>query len=155
MDSDHRSRKATDLQSAPFDRSGTPPYRELRRRRSSLSAALRRWSWQTDLNPRPADYKSAALPTELRQHGNGFFTAPDYDTILSGGCQDFSAKAPLKRRGCFVVGGLRPADGRPAAAAPAVSVRARPGRGRRYAKTDFRAFQIFTKMFRIRASGET
>jgi len=25
MDSDHRSRKATDLQSAPFDRSGTPP----------------------------------------------------------------------------------------------------------------------------------
>ena len=30
MDSDHRSRKATDLQSAPFDRSGTPPYLELR-----------------------------------------------------------------------------------------------------------------------------
>ena len=25
------------------------------------------WSWQTDLNPRPADYKSAALPTELCQ----------------------------------------------------------------------------------------
>ena len=25
------------------------------------------WSWWTDLNPRPADYKSAALPTELRQ----------------------------------------------------------------------------------------
>ena len=24
-------------------------------------------SWQRDLNPRPADYKSAALPTELRQ----------------------------------------------------------------------------------------
>jgi hypothetical protein len=28
---------------------------------------LRRWSWRRDLNPRPADYKSAALPTELRQ----------------------------------------------------------------------------------------
>ena len=24
-------------------------------------------SWRKDLNPRPADYKSAALPTELRQ----------------------------------------------------------------------------------------
>ena len=28
----------------------------------------KRWSWWTDLNPRPADYKSAALPTELHQH---------------------------------------------------------------------------------------
>src|SRR5262245_42968525 len=27
-----------------------------------------RWSWRRELNPRPADYKSAALPTELRQH---------------------------------------------------------------------------------------
>ena len=26
MDSDHRSYKATDLQSAPFGHSGTPPY---------------------------------------------------------------------------------------------------------------------------------
>ena len=26
------------------------------------------WSWWTDSNPRPADYKSAALPTELHQH---------------------------------------------------------------------------------------
>ena len=26
-----------------------------------------KWSWWTDLNPRPADYKSAALPTELHQ----------------------------------------------------------------------------------------
>ena len=25
------------------------------------------WSWREELNPRPADYKSAALPTELRQ----------------------------------------------------------------------------------------
>ena len=25
------------------------------------------WSWWTDLNPRPADYKSAALPAELHQ----------------------------------------------------------------------------------------
>ena len=29
------------------------------------------WSWGTDSNPRPADYKSAALPTELHQHLTG------------------------------------------------------------------------------------
>ncbi len=28
---------------------------------------LRKWSWRRESNPRPADYKSAALPTELRQ----------------------------------------------------------------------------------------
>ena len=27
------------------------------------------WSWRWDSNPQPADYKSAALPIELRQHG--------------------------------------------------------------------------------------
>ncbi len=27
----------------------------------------KKWSWWTDLNPRPADYKSAALPPELHQ----------------------------------------------------------------------------------------
>ena len=31
------------------------------------------WSWWTDSNPRPADYKSAALPTELHQHFNQHF----------------------------------------------------------------------------------
>ena len=41
----------TDLQAAPFGHSGTLPY----------------WSWWTDSNPRPADYKSAALPAELHQ----------------------------------------------------------------------------------------
>ena len=28
---------------------------------------LRKWSWRRDLNPRPSDYKSDALPAELRQ----------------------------------------------------------------------------------------
>ena len=32
-----------------------------------LSHMKFKWSWWTDLNPRPADYKSAALPTELHQ----------------------------------------------------------------------------------------
>ena len=47
------------------------------------------WSWQRDLNPRPADYKSAALPTELCQHtplnpaGNGGRNrARTYDPLL-------------------------------------------------------------------------
>ena len=34
-----------------------------------LSQILK-WSWWTDSNPRPADYKSAALPTELHQRLN-------------------------------------------------------------------------------------
>ena len=32
------------------------------------------WSWWTDSNPWPADYKSAALPTELHQHFLSFLT---------------------------------------------------------------------------------
>ena len=28
-------------------------------------------SWRRDSNPQPADYKSAALPVELRQHNLG------------------------------------------------------------------------------------
>ena len=27
------------------------------------------WSWRRESNPQPADYKSAALPIELHQHG--------------------------------------------------------------------------------------
>ena len=42
------------------------------------------WSWWTDLNPRPADYKSAALPTELHQH----FSAPNNYTIIGGQSQE-------------------------------------------------------------------
>ena len=49
---------ATDLQSAPFGHSGILPYEVVW------------WSLWTDLNPRPADYKSAALPTELHQQIN-------------------------------------------------------------------------------------
>src|SRR5208283_1463469 len=31
-------------------------------------STLQFWSWRRDLNPRPSDYKSDALPAELRQH---------------------------------------------------------------------------------------
>lgn len=43
-----------DLQSAPFGRSGTPPDFF--------------WCRQKESNPRPTDYKSVALPTELYRH---------------------------------------------------------------------------------------
>ena len=32
---------------------------------------LRKWSWQSESNQQPADYKSAALPIELCQRNNG------------------------------------------------------------------------------------
>ena len=39
----------------------------VRSTRALRTGTTRLWSWRRDLNPRPADYKSAALPTELRQ----------------------------------------------------------------------------------------
>ena len=53
-----------DLQSAPFGHSGTPP-----RKNPLITTAedIVNWSRRWDLNPQPADYKSAALPIELRR----------------------------------------------------------------------------------------
>ena len=64
--------RATDLQSAAFDRFATSPTVCLLGIRAFDALPCgpmftRHWSWRRDLNPRPADYKSAALPTELRQ----------------------------------------------------------------------------------------
>ena len=68
----------TDLQSVPFGRSGISPFWLIANRQLpivdrflSLRFAigdLPDWSWRRELNPQPADYKSAALPIELRQH---------------------------------------------------------------------------------------
>lgn len=63
----------TDLQSVPFDHSGTPPNSKNNGQPSSLKLDIspsdsKRWSWRWDLNPQPPDYKSGALPIELRQH---------------------------------------------------------------------------------------
>ena len=52
--------EATDLQSAPFDHSGTPPY-------SLFSKNW--WSWWTDLNPRPADYKCSERRESMAEPG--------------------------------------------------------------------------------------
>ena len=54
-------RTPADLQSAPFDHSGTPP---------RYAYIFAKWSRRTDLNGQPADYKSAALPIELRRQTN-------------------------------------------------------------------------------------
>ena len=40
------------------------------------------WSWWWDSNPRPADYKSAALPIELHQHIGGSYRARTCDILL-------------------------------------------------------------------------
>ena len=45
----------------------TRPSLRLKNKISSSFKLMAFWSWRRDLNPRPADYKSAALPTELRQ----------------------------------------------------------------------------------------
>src|SRR6202042_1396686 len=52
-----------DLQSVPFSHSGISPHTG----RSLRTNILKLWSWLWDSNPQPADYKSAALPIELRQ----------------------------------------------------------------------------------------
>src|SRR5450432_3992805 len=39
----------------------------VRRTAGNSSLLIVVWSWRRDLNPRPPDYKSGALPTELRQ----------------------------------------------------------------------------------------
>jgi hypothetical protein len=39
-----------------------------KRKAATLGRDLSFWSWWTESNPRPADYKSAALPAELHQH---------------------------------------------------------------------------------------
>ena len=60
-DSNLRSRKTADLQSAPFGHSGTCP--ELNARTIDPFQNLSHW---TESNQRPTDYKSVALPAELK-----------------------------------------------------------------------------------------
>ena len=55
--------RATDLQSAAFDRFATSPAVCVCLETCCFPERFQcRWSWRRDLNPRPADYKSAALP---------------------------------------------------------------------------------------------
>ena len=70
-----------DLQSVPFGHSGNPP-----------NIWVFNWSWWTDSNPRPADYKSAALPAELHQH----LTSEPYYTRAFPQCQQESLSGNRK-----------------------------------------------------------
>ena len=62
-----------DLQSAPFNHSGTSPLRGPSNNGMlflHFKILKHRWSQRRELNPRPTDYKSVALPSELRWHLN-------------------------------------------------------------------------------------
>ena len=67
MDSNHRSRKTADLQSAPFGHSGICPkflslFQKTHLRLPYLfTTPIQRWSLLSDSNQRPRDYKSRAL----------------------------------------------------------------------------------------------
>ena len=69
-----------DLQSAPFGHSGTHPY-------EICFPYIKGWSWRWDLNPQPADYKSAALPIELHQHSQ-----PEANPAIAGKCDPDGAR---------------------------------------------------------------
>ena len=45
---------------------------------------LFKWCWRQGSNPRPADYKSAALPTELRQRGAAILHAERQSARAAG-----------------------------------------------------------------------
>ena len=64
MDSNHRSRKTTDIQSAPFGRSGNHPLKKIRYSLTCHQIAcdlVLFLSLLSDSNQRPRDYKSRAL----------------------------------------------------------------------------------------------
>jgi hypothetical protein len=68
LDSNQRRHTPTDLQSVPFNHSGTYP------RRQDLAAPPghgRTWSHPSESNRQPSDYKSDALPVELGWHPDG------------------------------------------------------------------------------------
>lgn len=78
-DSNPRRRSSTDLQSVAFSRSAISPFPATKPIKNYLPFPGNifylfsgRDSWQWDLNPQPADYKSAALPLSY---------ASNYDSI--------------------------------------------------------------------------
>ena len=70
------------------------------------------WSWWTDSNPRPADYKSAALPAELHQH-RPLSNSKQYSTRETPVCQGRSALFLKNLRFLFARPGLRRKGGCP------------------------------------------
>ena len=92
-DSNLRRHKPADLQSAPFVHSGTSPrcqHGSTDFRKHPVDSADRPlppalpWSWRRDLNPRPAVYKTAALPLS-------YASRLDKRQMLTGGSRPFKA----------------------------------------------------------------
>ena len=50
------------------------------------------WSWRRELNPRPSDYKSDALPAELRQHRSNRVRIAEGVSELQGGVAEYLAR---------------------------------------------------------------
>ena|SRR5580692_11671127 len=48
--------------------------------------SIKCWSWRRDLNPRPSDYKSDALPTELRQQSETKALTGAYIPLIPSRC---------------------------------------------------------------------
>ena len=61
MDSNHRSRKATDLQSVPFNHLGTYPSRFSMGCTDPLQVSKNKWWAHLDLNQGPTGYEPVAL----------------------------------------------------------------------------------------------
>ena len=66
---------------------------------SLFSWAEEGWSWWTDSNPRPADYKSAALPAELHQHRSLPRYSGAYYNSRNRACQPFFQKNSKIQKG--------------------------------------------------------
>ncbi len=56
------------------------------------------WSWRRDLNPRPPDYKSGALPAELRQPSTKLLTAKVRSQASRAQSQLYHSRHPRKSR---------------------------------------------------------
>ena len=70
-----------------------------------------RWSWWTESNPRPADYKSAALPSELHQHGGTLRSCPAFTGSRNSPRRILwppGLRAPAFQNSALHGGGIRP-----------------------------------------------
>jgi hypothetical protein len=63
----------------------SPLHLTARIRSASLPPKKSWWSWRRELNPRPSDYKSDALPAELRQRCANRLRIADRASKLQGG----------------------------------------------------------------------
>src|ERR1700704_3954972 len=68
------------------------------RKPSLVSGKPFSWSWRRDLNPRPSDYKSDALPTELRQQFRSMALQAQYFLIPRYPGQLFKVSQGKNRR---------------------------------------------------------